>query len=367
VADITERLRKRIVAGDWHPSERLPSQTALKREYHASHLTVQRAIHRLVEQGFVATQERSGVFVGSRLPHHHDYALIFAEAAAKVKTWSRFYTGLLNAAPSVARQQGCQLPLFFGIDAQHTGPDYERLSQLVEERRLAGLIFVQGEHYVAETPLLRQPDLVRVALSTGHTYANLPVVSYDPREFVLRAFRYFVGHGRQRVALVTVPPTSDIATGIAYHFERELTTNNLISRPYWTLHVSAQEPVAARNCVRLLMEANPSDRPDALLIADDNLVEDAVQGLISAGVRVPQDLVVVAHSNLPWAGHQRLPLAWLGFDTAHVLQLCIELLRQQQRGEHVPPQTWITPTFSPGTAAPVQVLGAGVGGERNGH
>jgi len=40
-------------------------------------------------------------------------------------------------------------------------------------------------------------------------------------------------------------------------------------------------------------------RPDALVVADDNLVTCATQGIAASGVQVPGELDVVAHCNFP--------------------------------------------------------------------
>ena len=49
------------------------------------------------------------------------------------------------------------------------------------------------------------------------------------------------------------------------------------------------------------------DRPDALVITDDNLVPAATAGVLAAGRRVPADLEVVAHANFPHVTPSAVP------------------------------------------------------------
>jgi DNA-binding LacI/PurR family transcriptional regulator len=93
------------------------------------------------------------------------------------------------------------------------------------------------------------------------------------------------------------------------------------------------------------MQARPQDRPDGLIVADDNMVEHATAGLVAAGAKVGEELDVVAHCNFPWAGPTVLPLKRLGYDARTVLQTCIELIDRQRRGESVPAVTRIEAKF----------------------
>ena len=90
-----------------------------------------------------------------------------------------------------------------------------------------------------------------------------------------------------------------------------------------------------------MMAANPKDRPDSLLILDDNLVEAATAGLVDAGVRVPRDMTVVARCNFPHPAPSAVPVMRVGYDVRELLSVCLDGLMRQRRGEPVPDITWI--------------------------
>ncbi|MBI4023750.1 MAG: GntR family transcriptional regulator [Verrucomicrobia bacterium] len=342
---IVTALRREIIRGVCPSASQIPSHLVLARRFRVSPVTIQRAMDCLAKEGFIRTEQRCGMFVVARPPHLSHYALVFAEDPANARLWSRFYAALLNESEVIQNEDGCCILPFYGINGHTDSKDYQRLLELVLADRLAGLIFVQGEHYVAGTPLMTRDGIARVALKSRPLFPRVPVVTLDLGAFMRRTLDYFVAHNRRRVAMIATPPKPEHPQDFEHFFHGEMPKRKLTTRPYWTLQISAQAAVGARNCVRLLMESNPRDRPNALIIADDNLVEDVVAGLLMAGVRVPDELEIVAHCNFPWAGLQAMPLRWLGFDISQVLSACLDAINRQRRGEAVPPQTMLEPMF----------------------
>ena len=64
-----------------------------------------------------------------------------------------------------------------------------------------------------------------------------------------------------------------------------------------------------------------------------------------AGVQVPVELEVVAHTNFPWPTSNMLPVKRLGYDVRQTLNTCIDLIDGQRRGEVMPRETIIPPVF----------------------
>jgi DNA-binding LacI/PurR family transcriptional regulator len=107
--------------------------------------------------------------------------------------------------------------------------------------------------------------------------------------------------------------------------------------------VNQATPETARNLIHLLMQG--AERPDALLIADDNLVEHATAGLVAAGVRVPDDLEVVAHCNFPHPTPSVLPVRRLGYDAREVMKACVESIDIQRRDGKTAPTVTVKAVF----------------------
>nr|MBA3687180.1 LacI family DNA-binding transcriptional regulator [Planctomycetota bacterium] len=214
-----------------------------------------------------------------------------------------------------------------------------RLLADLRARRLAGVIWTTfpGEAIV-EGPLVRSGLVPSVAIMEI-TRPHLHSVAIDSHAFMERAIDHLVAQGRRRIALLSVPGHSND------HFRECIHARGLESRPYWLQVLPPQWGASARNLVHLLFSLDPGQRPDALIIADDNLVEEATAGLIAAGVAVPRDLTVVAHCNYPWPTPSAVPTHLLGYDARVMLERCLELLASGPAGATPRPPIPIAPVF----------------------
>ncbi|HUU68288.1 MAG TPA: hypothetical protein VM186_02090 [Planctomycetota bacterium] len=92
------------------------------------------------------------------------------------------------------------------------------------------------------------------------------------------------------------------------------------------------------------MHAGRFERPDGLIISDDNPVEPATAGLVDAGVRVPKDLTVVAHANSPWPTASYVKAKRLGFDCLRLIQIAVDSIDAQRCGLPCPQFTSVPAT-----------------------
>ncbi|MGY8825937.1 MAG: GntR family transcriptional regulator [Candidatus Latescibacterota bacterium] len=64
---IADDLRARIESEDWGPGYMLPSRSSLAREYGVALMTIQKAIHPLLEEGLLVASHRRGTFVAEKI------------------------------------------------------------------------------------------------------------------------------------------------------------------------------------------------------------------------------------------------------------------------------------------------------------
>lgn len=65
VDSLTDALLQPILAGDWRPHDRLPSEHALAAQHEVSRAVVREAIARLKSDGYVETRQGKGAFVAA--------------------------------------------------------------------------------------------------------------------------------------------------------------------------------------------------------------------------------------------------------------------------------------------------------------
>lgn len=339
---IARDLLRRIISGAVPVSGRLATREELCRQYKASSVTVQQAIDQLVADGFVVARGTLGTFVSERPPHLSRYAMVVSQMPGG-PSYGRFWTAIENEARQLHHSAGLDLQVFHGVEAHVDNKAFQRLVADIKHHRLAGIIFLHNPFEYKNTPLLDEPGIARVAFM-GETpeYPTVQAVFTKYEGLIERGLDYLVSRGRRRVAMISQP----LLVGYdAAWLERAVAERGMFMEPYWLQFAVTGVDAMVRNCAHLLMHANQSVRPDGLIIADDNFVEATSAGLVRAGVRVPEDLEVVAHCNFPWPTSSVLPVKRLGFDARQVLRECIGSIDAQCRGEAIKPPIMLPAIF----------------------
>lgn len=332
-------LRRRIIEGDLKPGSQLPKRVDLEQRFSVSPLTIQRAVDRLIEEGFVYAKTGQGTFVAENPPHLSRYGLVFPSHPSDRDRWSTFYAALSAEAQIIQCEAPQKLAIYQGLELAERQEDRWRLIEEVETHQLAGLIFVFSPQSFVDTPILSEPRMARVAIMQEPAF-GVPAVAFDGRWG--RAIEYFKQRGRRRLALLT---SSTMSQRITENLCASAAEAGMVVHPYWqhAVHPTASE--AARNIVHLMCLTSVSERPDALLITDDNLVPHATAGLLAAGMTIPNEMDVVAHANFPYPTTSVVPARRLGFDVRHVLQLCLRSIDTQRQGGTVPAITKFEAVF----------------------
>lgn len=344
-ASIVETIRGWIVSGRYGPGRQLPKQTDLMRSLGAGTSTVQMALKRLAFEGFIEGRRPAGTFVVDRPPHLNHYGLVFfrdPQADTARHHWSRYYQALTLAASRFQMETGRRIIQFHGIDWHGDAPERKRLVAHLKAQQLAGVIFANAVFYLEGSPILELPGIPRVALETESRHPLVHPVSFyaaGDGSWMAKALAYIAGRGRRRVALVEY----GMPAALAAAWEEGLARWGLTSHPRWRQTASLRYPDGVRRSVELLM--HDAERPDALLVADDNFVEPAQAGLAACGVRVPEDVIVVGHANYPLPPAKSLPVRLLGHDMSEVLRVCVRLIDDWRRGVEPPAITSLSPIW----------------------
>lgn len=150
--------------------------------------------------------------------------------------------------------------------------------------------------------------------------------------FHQRAFDLLAVRGRRRAAIITITGRS----GSFLQSVREMAeARGIAMHPWWMQGVHPADLRWAANCARMLLHSGP-DAPDALIIDDDNLVPTATAGIAAAGLRVPDDLEVVAHANFPWTTPSAVPATRFGTDVRQLIRTAVDIIERKRAGKDVP-------------------------------
>jgi DNA-binding LacI/PurR family transcriptional regulator len=325
---VAGQLRGRIVGGEFQPGDFLPDRLRLCEQLGVSLNTIQQAMEELRRDGFIESRSRVGTRVVLHPPHLTRVALVWHQHA----TWSLFIRAIRE---SIARRLPAADVDFREYPISTDFRDCREAMRLIDDakaHRIGGLVFLTPPSAFADTGALDDLSIPRVGVTESWGY---PVVTTDANSFRQRAMDYLVSHGRRRIAHLQ----ADAEHVDTAELEVWLRRYDLPSKPYWlqALPVTGGRGFrVATGVVNLLIHLPADERPDALVIHDDNLVEPAVAGLVASGVSVPHDLEIVAHANFPLTTATLLPVTRLGFDCGALVEACVASIRRQRVGsEHV--------------------------------
>jgi len=294
-------------------------------------VTIQHALNQLIRDGFLYTLPRKGTFVVPAPPHLCHYAITFHEQPSEPGGWPQFWAGLSHEAISMQQAGDRRLSLFYGVHGWKRQGDFPRLLDLARRHLLAGIIFTSDPHHLVGMPLFTEPGIPRVAITPG-TYPGVTSVMLDTESLWGRLADAVCVGSRRRMGLVTTPgyPNAELRAFIE--------GRGIEMRPEWMLAVHVEDAEWACNAARSIVQGDRRRRPEVVFIADDNLVPHATAGLAASGLRVPDDLEVIAHCNLPWPTTSSVPARRLGYDVRRVLKTCMDLIDQMRAERAVPAQ-----------------------------
>ncbi|NJL31038.1 MAG: GntR family transcriptional regulator [Phycisphaerales bacterium] len=335
--ELVRTLRARILAGEWEPGIQLPTWSDMEAQLNVGRTTLAKAVRQLKRDGFVFSSSTRGTFVSARPPHLYRYALAF-RGQPDAEGWVRFWWALANEATTWNQNHAGSLVTFFGVAGSDRSPSHQRLLEEVEADRLAGVIFVGHPPEISQQ-LLNHPWLAKVAICGESTHEGLARVYPDRGSFIKRSLEHLRDRGCRSVAVVTGGHPEFAA------FDRAILDHGMTTRSFYRIAAALHDPDSARNIVHLLLDRSPDDRPDALIITDDNLVDSAMAGVRDSGIRVGENLQLVAHCNWPQVGNAYPDITRLGFNAAHVLRQAVTCVESLRRGEIVLGHTHVPAIF----------------------
>ncbi|MDW8106689.1 MAG: LacI family DNA-binding transcriptional regulator [Armatimonadota bacterium] len=146
------------------------------------------------------------------------------------------------------------------------------------------------------------------------------VVQLDLSTGWQEALTYLRQHGHSRIGYLGAYP-NEPATEIVYNAAHAI---GVQLRPIVFAH--GETPADGYEATLQLLQHSP--RPTALLVRTDLLAFGALQALQQSGLRVPEDIAVVGHDDLPIAQWVNPPLSSIQIDYAHLGRSAVELLMQ---------------------------------------
>jgi DNA-binding LacI/PurR family transcriptional regulator len=326
---IIQELRAQILSGQRKPGEKLPTYDELMEMFGVTRPTVARAVAALRTQGLLTAEGTRGVFVAEEFPHHQRYLWVTSEYPGHPE-WTTFMATFLQLIERGETGLPGEVIALTGVDGRANNPAYQQLCEIIHDQSAAGL-FVMNSATTYVLPILEEPNLPRAAIWAPLPHAGLITLAFD--ELIERACQSLLLGGR-RLAVIS-PHQHNLEASRACLLRLGLRPENLTILP--------TTPIGCESLTRLLMERK--DRPDAVFVTDDNLIEPMLRGFAATNVTIKRDVYVIAHCNWPCPVGVEAGVDHIGFDVREILAAGRECMEAQRAGDPRP-ERLVHPTFA---------------------
>jgi len=218
-------------------------------------------------------------------------------------------------------------------DGDRTLRTEDEYAQLIADGRVDGLIVAFAtvdDHLVAQLAERRIP-LVLVNRRTAGVHGSV-VVDDDRGSSVAVAHLLELGH--RRIGYVGLAAATDTAQRRERGYRRALERAGIVLQPSW---MSAAEPTLSggRSAMERILEQPSAERPTAIFVASLLGSVGVLSAARAAGVRIPQDMSVIAFNDHELAEHLNPPLTTVWMPNLEMGRQAVRMLLRALEGEGV--------------------------------
>jgi len=290
---LADDLRRGILAGDWSPGSKLPTESQLAQETGLSLTTVRRAFDELVQQGLVDRRQGAGSFVhaGRRDPR------VRRTVGVLVPTTQLYYPRVLQGIEEGLSSAGAGMQLStYHYDEAEEHRDVEFLL----DSGVDGLLLVPTLQGLAD-PQLRVNSLMSLPVPTVLVERHvLDAGPGDRSEYVCSdhaggahdAVRYLHGLGHTRIALVARSANPTIAA-VTVGFEAAVAELGL--EP--VEHLLAPKDAWTDQCAVDFAAQLVAQGTTAALVFGDREATILGRAIGRRGLRIPNDMALISYDD----------------------------------------------------------------------
>jgi DNA-binding LacI/PurR family transcriptional regulator len=311
---IADALRDRIDAG-MKPGERLPSELALSKKFGVSIVTIRNALLRLQLDGVLERRHGSGTYVAEHKNTRKHVALRIGTDIFRPRL-SYYYTGVIRELRRLFTRHGYGTTVYVAhseLVEQGAADDCPEFTEALENGRICAVAGMALHLNDYDAEIIKERKIPIVGETDEFPY-SVRSDFYDNGRYGVRSL---VENGRRKLAIITWPYQSRKKVNpdsIVEGFLEELKQRRIPIHKEWVrdqFDASAEAPGWEQ--FSRLWSAR-SDKPDGLVIGDDMLFADAAAAIMELGIKVPEQLMVITHSNKGSLARVPFPVAQIQYD-----------------------------------------------------
>lgn len=234
-----------------------------------------------------------------------------------------FFTDVARAIEDMAYRHGLRLIL---CNSDENPAKQQTYLELMADEQASGVILSPTPQGLER---LRAGDwpFPLVLVDRALDGLGLDRVVLDNQAAAHRATAHLLQAGWRRIALLAGQPSATAGQRHAGYVQA-LAAHGLAPQVLWAAPTRAAGEQAV---ARLLAEAPPEQRPDALLATNGLLLLGALQAIQQAGLRAPHDLGLAGFDNNDWTALPALDVTTVAQPTYDIGRTAAELLLQRMQ------------------------------------
>jgi len=279
---------------------RLPPDRELIRRYGVSARTVREALLILEAEGTVQRQQG----LGSVVCRPNRPVALFSEMNILDPQTPRYFALLLNVVRERLEAAGYSTRLYTGRDRTSSKPSGQDCCELFEDAEAGHLGGIIALTTTLDSP--RAHRLRKAGLPMVHAAGDSALThAFNVRHALPEVANYLSATGCRRVGLIGWNvPHADGRCELTECFAEALHQAGLpFSAARCRVEMSHAVPGAGWEAFREIWSAS-REKPDALIVSDENYLPEVVMALQEMRLRVPVDLLLVSHQTQ----HVEIPL-----------------------------------------------------------
>ena len=288
---IAEILRKEILVKS--PGDRMDSDNVLARKFSVSTSVIREALSILTRDGLVTRHVGKGTFVSADTRQKH-VALLLDTDCTHSRSSLQFLV-ILREIRSLMDAREIPYRVYLGNQNPVEIQPYLSATSLLDDVKIGSVSAVLSIFSVPHpewTSVLQDYRVPILGLSDYFPEG----VTRSRQQVMASALDCLTGHGAREIALMSWVSDRSLATNVSYidAFRQEMQARGLRVREEWLKYRQHPSiPGVGWEHFRDIWTAS-EEKPDGLIVTDDILFQDAALAIVESGVRVPEELKVVA-------------------------------------------------------------------------
>ena len=174
---------------------------------------------------------------------------------------------------------------------------------------------------------------IKYIVGVDTSYNDIDNIRYNRFDAGIQAVNHLVSCGHNKIAYIgsNINPNSLDNIGRFEAYLRVMKHNNFDIDPNWIINCKWHRDTCFNETIRLLKSDN---KPTAIFVASDQMAIASMAAIHSLGLHIPEDISVVAISDIEEAAYLTPPLTTVSIPQKDMGKIATETLLQRINGDY---------------------------------